>query len=158
MKPSPKADPPPYTWKTFQCLKFIFRPFGTQKNWKWKMIMLTSSHRCMAYTHYTAFWTKPPPPGKKNSNFPVFVFFHKNLLGGGAPPAPPVCPRLCFLSYAIFWIKCFSDFSSDIDDIDIEDGKHNEKQLDEVQEHAVTRGDTKSKHVSLFSLWLINRK
>ena len=30
----PQGGTPPYTWKKFQCLKLIFRPFGTKKNFE----------------------------------------------------------------------------------------------------------------------------
>ena len=35
---APRGDPPLYM-KNNQCLKLIFRPFGTKKNWKWKMTL-----------------------------------------------------------------------------------------------------------------------
>ena len=55
----PRGDPP-YSWKKFQCLKSIIRPFGTppKKNWIWKITL-----------------TDPPLPPIMEFSIIFFYFF-----------------------------------------------------------------------------------
>ena len=57
----------PYTWKKIQCLKLIFRAFGTKKNLMWKMT-LTDPYYGIFHNFFVIFF---------NTSLPFYI---KNLI------------------------------------------------------------------------------